>query len=202
MILEKGVKEMEQQISEQEAAQWIEGLAAFDRDNETVILAIFAAFGVPKSYLDVGSGDGAMVNVAEKLGVEVNGLDQLPRPNHPKLLQVDLRKLTDLGSLYDLVTSIETAEHIEPEYANVFLDTITRHARHRVVFTAAMPGQQGHGHVNLHDAYYWREKFYRRGFDYNEPDTLRLASMLAHAHHASHHIEANLQVFTRRGVTL
>lgn len=186
-------------ISLEEMRQWIDGLAAFDGQNEVIILSVFAAFGIPKSYLDVGSGTGAMVNTAEKLGAQVNGLDQLPRAAHPKLLQYDLRYPVQLGRTYELVTSIETAEHIECEYSDILVDTITRHAEHRIVFTAAMPGQPGHGHVCLKDAYYWREKFYARGWDYNGYETAKLATILAHARHAQHHIEANLQVFYLRG---
>lgn len=185
-------------LSPEEAEQWIHGLSAFDNDNRTILFCIFAAFGIPQSYLDIGSGTGAMVNIAEKLGVEVNGMDQLPRPAHPKLLQVDLRLFQDLNRTYELVTSIETAEHIEPEYADNLIATITRHAEKRIVFTAAMPGQQGHGHYNLQPAYYWREKFWNRGWNYYPPDTWRLITMLSHANHASHHVEANIQVLVRR----
>lgn len=183
-------------LTEQEAHQWIDGLSAFDGDNEIILYCIFAAFGKPKSFLDVGSGDGAMVNIAEKLGIDANGMDQLPRPAHPKLIQCDLRLPQDLGRKYELVTSIETAEHIEPQYADIFVDTIVRHAEKRIVFTAAMPGQQGHGHVNCQPAYYWREKFWRHGWDYNPRDSYKLTAMLGIAHHGSHHVEANLQVMT------
>lgn len=184
-------------LTDAEVDHWISGLTVFDRDNTIILLTIFAAFGVPKSYLDVGSGTGAMVNTAEKLGVEVNGIDRLPRPNHPKLLQCDLREPIDLGRKYDLVTSIETAEHLEPEYADVFVDTIARHAAKWIVFTAAMPGQMGDGHVNCQQAVYWREKFDLRGCRYNAGMTWRLALMLATAEQASHHVEANLQVFMK-----
>ncbi len=184
-------------LTEAEAAEWINGLTAFDRDNEVILFCIFAAFGLPASYLDVGSGTGAMANTAEKLGVEVNGLDQLPRPAHPRLLQRDLREPIDLGRTYELVTSIEVAEHLEPEYADVLVDTITRHAAKRIVFTAAMPGQIGHGHLNCQFGTYWREKFDLRGWRYSAGETYRLALMLATAQQASHHVEANLQVFIR-----
>lgn len=183
-----------------EAEQWIDGLAAFDRDNTVILLSILAAYGLPESYLDVGSGDGAMVNTALKLGIPSIGLDQLPRPAHAELLQVDLRQPQFLGRTFQLVTSIETAEHIEPEYADIFIDTITRHANRMIVFTAAMPGQQGHGHVNCQPAYYWREKFFQRGWNYSDADTTRLAAILSLAHHGSHHVEANMQVFLRDGV--
>lgn len=179
--------------------QWIHGLSAFDRDNEIILLCIFAAFGKPSSYLDVGSGTGAMVNTSEKLGVDKSaGLDQLPRPNHPKLLQVDLRDPIFLSNApFQLVTSIETAEHIDPQYADNLVATIAHNAGERIVFTAAMPGQIGHGHVNCQPMNYWREKFHRAGWEWNQPDTWRLVTLLSNAHHASHHVEANLTVFTR-----
>lgn len=185
-------------IDEREAEEWLTGLSAFDRDNTVILFCVFAAFGIPDSYLDVGSGTGVMVNMAEKIGVEtVAGLDQLPRPNHPKLIQTDLRYPIQLSRTFDLVTSIETAEHIEPEYADMLVTTIALHAEKRIIFTAAMPGQIGHGHVNCQPMFYWREKFYHHGWVWNAPETWRLATMLSNAHHASHHVEANLSIFTK-----
>lgn len=188
-------------LSNEEAEQWLDGLTAFDRDNKTILFCIFAAFGIPDSYLDVGSGTGVMVNTAEKLNVPiVNGLDQLPRPNHPKLIQHDLRVPYQFPNQFTIVTSIETAEHIDPEYADVLVATICNNASHRIIFTAAMPGQIGHGHVNCQPMYYWREKFWQHGFDYNPPDTWRLATLLSNAYHSSHHVEANLSVFIKNGL--
>lgn len=184
-------------LTEAEVDKWLTGLSAFDNDNRTILFCIFAAFGVPASMLDVGSGTGAMINTAEKLGVDVNGLDQLPRPAHPKLIQHDLRNPIDLGRKFELVTSIETAEHLEAEYAETFVDTIVKHASKRIIFTAAMPGQIGDGHLNCQPAVYWREKFYKRHWDFSAPETHRLAALLALAFHASHHVEANLQVFLK-----
>jgi len=178
---------------------WINGLTPFDKDNEIILFCIFAAFGKPDTMLDVGSGTGAMVNTAEKLGVNANGIDILPRPNHPKLIQMDLERSITLSNKYSLVTSIEVAEHIRPDYADTLIDTICNHALDCIVFTAAMPGQMGHGHVNCQHATYWREKFYKRGWEYNMAETYRLALLLSNAWHASHHVEANLQVFKPLG---
>ena len=55
--------------------QWIEILAPHDVENERHAMAMFAVLGQPASYLDVGSGTGAMVNLARKLGVDAYGLD-------------------------------------------------------------------------------------------------------------------------------
>ncbi len=188
---------LREQITQEQAQDWLEGLAVFDFDNEILAMCMLCAFGKPASYLDVGSGTGAMVNFIEKLGVEVNGLDQLPRPAHPKLIQHDLRDPIDLGRKYELVSSVETAEHIEPEYADQLVDTITKHAIDVIVFTAAMPGQPGLGHVNLQEAFWWRTKFYDKGFDYSACDTYRMVALLGIAKHSSHHVEANMQVFRK-----
>ena len=40
---------------------WVSILAPHDRENEIVVMALFAVLGVPPSYFDVGSGTGAMV---------------------------------------------------------------------------------------------------------------------------------------------
>lgn len=186
-------------IDDATAQEWLNGLAGFDRDNEIILFCIMAAFGKPNSYLDVGSGTGAMVNMAEKIGVPiVNGLDQLPRPAHPKLMQVDLREPQILPVKYELVTCIEVAEHIEPEYADNLITTVTANAQRRIVFTAAQPGQAGHGHFNLQQMFYWRTKLYDAGWEWNPLETYKLALLLATAHHASHHVEANMGVFYPR----
>lgn len=186
-------------ISQAQAEEWLTGLSAFDKDNEIILFCILAAFGRPQSFLDIGSGTGAMVNMAERIGIPVvNGIDQLPRPNHPKLIQADLREAILLPFKYELVTSVETAEHIEPEYADNLVLTIVSNASRRIIFTAAMPGQMGHGHVNCQPMVYWREKFWNHGWGVNLPETWRLATLLSNAHHASHHVEANLSIFTPR----
>lgn len=187
-------------LSPAEVAKWINGLGAFDRQNTHIAMTILAVVGLPKSYLDVGSGTGAMVNTARSLGVEAFGLDALPRGEAwPHLIQHDLRQPFDFERPFELVTSIETAEHIDPDYVDVFCDTIARHMGHhsRLVFSAAMPGQEGDGHVNLQAANYWRKKFDDRGLRYVPSMTNRLMAALSLCDNSQHWVEANLQAFTR-----
>lgn len=184
-------------LTDAEIELWLGGLTPWDRDNTVVLLAILAAFGIPKSYLDVGCGTGAMVNAADKLGIEARGIDQLPTRENLKLVQHDLRQPIDLGRTFELVTSIEVAEHLEEEFADTCVDNITRHGEHRIVFTAAMPGQKGKDHFNCQPAIYWRNKFGLKGWAFSSADTYRVALMLATAQHGLHHIEANCQVFLK-----
>ena len=49
---------------------WMNGLGSMDRWNRKHLLAMFALLDVPGTYLDVGCGNGRMVNVAKQLGVD------------------------------------------------------------------------------------------------------------------------------------
>ena len=57
---------------------------------------------------------------------------------------------------YDLVCCLEVAEHIEPEYTNMFLKNIT-HWSNQILMSIAPPGQKGTYHVNLQEMEYWDE---------------------------------------------
>ena len=181
-----------------DAQQWIDTLAPFDRWNERVLLALFALIGIPETYLDVGSGTGAMVNLARKLGVQALGVDQLPRPDK-WLVAHDLREPLDLGCVFHLVTSIEVAEHIAPERAEVFCDTLARHVAPGglLVFTAAHPGQGGEEHVDLQPATYWRRLLNNRGFGFDEVLSLRISSIWQSLQTPQYWLPANVQAFAR-----
>jgi hypothetical protein len=57
-------------------------LAPFDGWNERAFCQIVAWMGIPHSYLDLGSGTGAMVNMARKIGIEAYGVDLINGPEH------------------------------------------------------------------------------------------------------------------------
>ncbi len=186
-------------VGDPDVERWLNGLAHFDQQNECALFAIFSVFGQPASLLDVGSGDGAMVNMARKIGVDAYGLDILPRPAWAHLIQHDLRQPYDFGRQFGMVISIETAEHIEPEYSEVFCDTIARHVtRHGIlVFSAALPGQMGDGHVALRSPMWWREEFDKRGLHFWPEWTYKTALALTVCNNSQHWVDANCQVFVR-----
>jgi hypothetical protein len=71
----------------------------------------------------------------------------------------DLRKpILRTFITFDLAMSIEVAEHIEPEYADIFVHNLCILAP-RLLLTIASPGQVGHGHHNLQSKQYWETKF-------------------------------------------
>ena len=64
---------------------------------------------------------------------------------------------------FDLVTSLEVAEHIKPENAEKFIASLCS-LGDVVVFFAAIPGQDGTLHYNEQYPDYWIEKFAKHNF--------------------------------------
>jgi len=80
----------------------------------------------------------------------------------------DLTKRIDLGTRFDLVQSLEVAEHLAPAAAETFINNLTRHGD-VILFSAALPGQGGIHHVNEQPFSYWRRKFAARGYQAYDP---------------------------------
>lgn len=123
-----------------------------------------------KSLLDVGSGHGAWAAVWMASGVAdvvaVDGdyvnRDQLALPAD-RFVGHDLATPLDLGRKFDLVQSLEVAEHLPAGKAAGFVDNLVRHGD-VVLFSAAVPHQGGEHHVNEQPPEYWRRLFAERGY--------------------------------------
>lgn len=125
-----------------------------------------------RSCVDFGCGVGTWlsaiksnIQTADVLGLDFGEpeKDQL-RISPEEYRKTDLSKPVILGKMYDLCISLEVAEHIDPAKADVFIDNLTK-ASDIILFSAALPGQGGTGHVNEQRLSYWVEKFARRGFE-------------------------------------
>jgi len=68
-----------------------------------------------------------------------------------------------LDRRFDLVVCLEVAEHIEPEYVDIFLNNLCS-LSNQVLMSFAPPGAGGHYHVNCQGAIYWIEKMAERGY--------------------------------------
>jgi len=123
-----------------------------------------------RSAVDVGCGVGAWLSVLMELGVDdILGVDgAYVDPKHiliPErcLTAHDLAKNFDVERTFDLAVSLEVAEHLPPERAHTFVETLARLAP-VVLFSAAIPGQGGIAHVNERWPDYWAGLFAEHGY--------------------------------------
>ncbi|MCW8138459.1 MAG: class I SAM-dependent methyltransferase [Planctomycetota bacterium] len=125
----------------------------------------------PSSVLDVGCGTGAWLAAFKAAGVEdLMGLDG--EHVEPEMLMIDQAlfrgvDLTDPAAVertFDLVCCLEVAEHLPERSANKLIDVLTTAASTAVLFSAAIPGQGGAGHINEQWPEYWHELFMARGY--------------------------------------
>lgn len=137
---------------------------------EQVLPVLFDVFK-PTSILDVGCGLGNWIEVAKKLGVEhVTGVDgdyvnrALLKIAASEFVERDLTKEFDLEKKYDLVISLEVAEHLPESSAAGFVKSLTRHSD-VIMFSAALPGQGGQNHINEQWPHYWQMHFEDNGFE-------------------------------------
>ncbi len=126
----------------------------------------------PESVLDVGCGTGASLKYLRAKGVDAFGIEASKAGIAASgvsefIARRDLRKPIDLKRRFDLVWCFEVAEHLHAKYADVFLDTLTRHGN-LIVMSAAPPGQGGEGHFNEQPQKYWIEKMAQRGMALHE----------------------------------
>lgn len=123
-----------------------------------------------KSSVDVGCGVGTWLNVSQRLGVDrIQGYDG-PWVDRDALVipqecfaQQDFNEDLPTSDRFDLVISLEVAEHLPASKADHFVRQLTR-LGDRVLFSAAIPGQGGVGHVNEQWPQYWVSKFADHGF--------------------------------------
>ena len=121
-------------------------------------------FGRPDNMMDFGAGDGWWSYAFLKMGVSAAALelDAIAKEFIPEGVGVviqDLRKPFNVGGYYELLLCLEVGEHIPKEDVEIFCKNIADHTWRHLLFSAAMPGQPGTGHINLQTPEYWASKF-------------------------------------------
>ena len=126
----------------------------------------------PETILDLGCGEGTWLSVFADHGCQIHGVDhdinpdrlQIPAENFTNFDLSHGQHLPPVRWTYDLALSLEVAEHLPPERADWLIHTLTA-ASKAVLFSAAIPGQGGTGHVNEQWPRYWADKFRALGYE-------------------------------------
>jgi SAM-dependent methyltransferase len=152
-------------------------LAQTARSSARRIVPKVLAQVLPKSVIDVGCGTGSWLaefarnGIVDFCGVEGDFFpaDMLEIPRE-RFVVFDLTQPYRCSRRFDLVISLEVAEHLPADCAASFVGSLVRLGP-AVLFSAAIPGQGGTHHVNEQWQDYWAELFERH--DYVPVDCVR-----------------------------
>lgn len=111
----------------------------------------------PYTVLDIGCGPGHFVESMRDLDINCIGIDIDERiGDKPYLFRQDILSTTFIA---DTCICLEVLEHIDEVHADSVIEKITRTFTNTLIFSAAVPGQGGVGHINCQPKEYWSEKF-------------------------------------------
>ncbi len=164
----------------------------------------------PKSILEFGSGLGFLsrhivdnLKLSEVYCIEPNKIKGVYNSiNGPKLISINIfedKHPKEIQRRFDLVMSIEVAEHIERERHDELFDFLVAHTNNWVIFSGARVGQGGHGHIAERPQEAWKEEFTKRGmiFQAQLTEDIRIACDKKNINHRQ-----NLMIFKKPEVAL
>jgi SAM-dependent methyltransferase len=163
-------------MNEQYTPEYFDSFKHSSRRSAEVVVPIIAGWVNPRSVIDFGCGLGMWLSVWREAGAEIRGVDgewvardQLAIPED-RFTTHDLSQPYKPDGQYDLAMSVEAAEHLPPEAARSFVESLTQ-ASSVVLFSASTPNQPGADHRNCQWPEYWADLFAER--DFVVIDTLR-----------------------------
>lgn len=140
------------------------------RKSANEIVPIILKLVQPKNVIDVGCGTGTWLAVFKEHGIDdVWGVDgnwvdkELLEIPKERFLEADLSEPFRLEKKFDLVVSLEVAEHLPSQSAGTFIESLTNLGL-VVIFSAAIPFQDGFNHINEQWPIYWVHYFNDQGF--------------------------------------
>lgn len=141
--------------------------------------------------IDVGCGPAIYVKALRDAGHDVIGID--PDPRCPEIV----RSIFDHTGRYDLALCLEVAEHIDESLADDVVKKLTEFAP-TIIFSAALPNQGGHGHINCQPKEYWENKFGKMNFVVDRELTQHFIDFMRQGYHMGWLIN-NVQIFKSYG---
>jgi len=144
---------------------------------------IHAVVGVQTSAVDIGCGIGLQTKRLLEHGWAISGLDDAPAAVEMREAGVDVTRFdltvpATAERRVDTVICTETAEHVPIEHADQVVANVAGLATKFIVWSAAAPGQDWPGHVNLQAPAYWLERFARLGWVPARAKTNRLRDLM------------------------
>jgi len=139
------------------------------RSANAVVPIVMNLLGNPSSVVDFGCGPGAWLREFKRCGASrISGYDFGEGARESLLIDASDYSSVDLSAPvkaqpHNLCVSLEVAEHLDESAADTFIDSLVNSAS-RILFSAAVPKQGGHQHINEQPPSYWISKFEKRNF--------------------------------------
>ena len=141
----------------------------------------------PSSIVDVGAATGLYLKPFLEKGVYVQGreLEPIPTPiaaiDSRFLHRIDItREIAGFG--FDLCLCLEVLEHIPAQYAADAISNLCS-VSDTVIFSAALPGQGGYGHINCQPKDYWSKLFGENKFYHALDKSESIVSYMKQGYH-------------------
>ena len=137
---------------------------------QSIVPLVIDILGPLDSVVDLGGGAGGWLRVFQESGVRNIRLFDHPGVQSSDLLispdfftPCDLSVETPSPVVCNLVMTIECLEHLPESRADAMVDFLVKSSDF-VLFSAAIPLQGGHKHINEQPSCYWRDKFADHGY--------------------------------------
>jgi SAM-dependent methyltransferase len=135
------------------------------------------------SFIDVGCAQGLLLQPLYERGYNVTGIEvseTVAKYVSLELLQqIKFGDFSEANGSFDLVCCVEVAEHIRPTRSEELVNKLCKLSEEYVYFTAAPPGQDGHGHINCRPHHEWKTLFRRKSYILNSKLTRKLKNDLS-----------------------
>jgi len=149
---------------------FVEGI--FETDYASIANLISKTYQ-PKTIVEFGCGPGHLTRELDKININVTAIDGFSSPEFKNTQKITFTKvdLNDQKALeqflgnkkFDLAICTEVGEHLNPASSEHLIKYLTQSAP-VVIFSAAVPGQGGHGHINCQPREFWHDLFTSNGF--------------------------------------
>lgn len=146
--------------------------------------------------LDVGCGPGIYVRALKDRGFLADGVDADPLTPCEQM-DIFSEEFFQKCIGYDICLCLEVAEHIPAERSDEFVARLVRVAP-TIIFSAALPGQGGHGHINCQPKEYWEHKFNAHNYVQDTDRTKDFIEFMRSGYHMGW-LTNNVQIFRSYG---
>lgn len=149
--------------------------------NGEYLAEIVCSYVAPRSVVDVGCGLGFFLRAMQARGADIKAIDAdwvvpLATEIDKSLYSYqDLNEPLQISKRYDLAVSLEVAEHLLPERGESFVADLCA-LSDVVMFSAAVPGQRGSGHIHMQWQDWWAERFGEHGYSCYDPIRRKIAA--------------------------